>query len=86
MPQSTHRGLEGYCAARAGRVTQAFDLFQEMRKRAVQPSHVTYITLLNACAVIDPPRVDRALEVLCLAASLCKAFALMSVMYDRLGL
>eukprot|EP00042_Codosiga_hollandica_P040724 m.354775 g.354775 ORF g.354775 m.354775 type:complete len:236 (-) comp55934_c0_seq22:1053-1760(-) len=48
---------------RNGRTNHAFALYQDMRKRGVQPTPVTYICLFNACMQGTELRLDKATEV-----------------------
>eukprot|EP00042_Codosiga_hollandica_P040728 m.354600 g.354600 ORF g.354600 m.354600 type:complete len:539 (-) comp55934_c0_seq7:148-1764(-) len=48
---------------RNGRTNHAFALYQDMRKRGVQPTPVTYICLFNACMQGTELRLDKATEL-----------------------
>ena len=52
-------------SAREGRGTRAFELFNELKRRALQPDAATLVALLNACAQTVPVQRERAEKVGC---------------------
>lgn len=53
--------IAGY--GRSGNVKEAFHLFNEMKKRALQPTNHTYSSLLNACANAGPSAKEYLLKI-----------------------